>query len=88
MFVLFDFYASQIMHYEPGIFHASRTTKCPRNQGRIKGEGKSTAIWLTSPIILLLAVPRFQGCSVFSSLVVLDVMWRVVIYCSHCYSYM
>ena len=25
--------------YELGIFHANRTTKCLRNQGRTKGEG-------------------------------------------------
>ena len=29
--------------YELGIIHASRTTKCLRNQGRIKGEGWATA---------------------------------------------
>ena len=29
--------------YELGIFHANRTTKCLRNQGRTKGEGWSTA---------------------------------------------
>ena len=34
-----DFYVSKIMHCELGIFHANRTTKCLRNQGRTKGEG-------------------------------------------------
>ena len=29
--------------YELGIFHANQTTQCPRNQGRTKGEGWSTA---------------------------------------------
>ena len=29
--------------YELGIFHASQTTNCLRNQGRTKGEGWSTA---------------------------------------------
>ena len=29
--------------YELGIFHANRTTKCLRNQGRTKGESWSTA---------------------------------------------
>ena len=40
----FDFYVSRIMHfYELGIFHANRTTKCLRNQGRTKSEGWSTS---------------------------------------------
>ena len=29
--------------YELEIFHANRTTRCLRNQGRAKGEGWSTA---------------------------------------------
>ena len=33
----------RLCNYVLGIFHAQRTTKCLRNQGRTKGEGWSTA---------------------------------------------
>ena len=62
--------------YELEIFHANRTTKCLRNQGRTKGEGWSIAAQTSSspPVILLLGVPRRLFC--FGSLVVLDVLFR------------
>ena len=57
------------------MFVLNRTTKCLRNQGRIMGEGWSTANYLkppTTPVILLLAIPRRLFC--FGSLVILDVV--------------
>ena len=42
-------YVSKIMRYDLGIFHANRSTKCLRNQGRTKGEGWSTANYLKPP---------------------------------------
>ena len=35
----FDFYVSKLMHYELGIFHSKRKTKCLGYQGRTKGRG-------------------------------------------------
>ena len=40
--VLISMFLTQCI-YELGIFHANRTTKCLRNQGRTKDDGGSTA---------------------------------------------
>ena len=44
--------------YELGIFHANRTTKCLRNQGRTKGEGWSTANKLKPPSNFIAGRPK------------------------------
>ena len=43
---------------ELGIFHANRTTKCLRNQGRTKGEGWSTANYLKPPSNFIAGRPK------------------------------
>ena len=53
-----DFFVSKIMFYELGIFHANRTTKCLRNQGRTKGEGWSTANLLKPPSNFIAGRPK------------------------------
>ena len=57
------------LHFDQKVFVGSnQTTKCLR----IKGEGWSTANYLTPQVILLLAVPRRLFCS--GSLVISDVV--------------
>ena len=65
-----DFYVSKICIYELGIFHANRTSKCLRNQGRTKGEGWATANSLKPPppVISSLAGTSQGGISVLSPL--------------------
>ena len=38
-----ELFVLSLCTFEQGIFHANRTAKCLRNQGRTKGEGCSTA---------------------------------------------
>ena len=44
--------------YELRIFHANRTAKCLRNQGRTKGEGWSTANNLKPPSNFIAGRPK------------------------------
>ena len=44
--------------YELGIFHANRTAKCLRNQGRTKGESWSTANYLKHPSNFIASRPK------------------------------